>query len=671
MGWARGGQTGSARLARAGVAGFRCLHPDRVPAEVWRAAIAAVREHCPATLFIAWTPGLDRAAVGRLAGLGFDRTGSSLAWWDVRASWLVEEAETLHAVAPPLAAPEPSFAERLAARLDPQTDVARAYRRALRLAAATANGMLVPMGFEYATRRAFHPARAGPNDLETARQEAGVDLSNDVREANHLVDAVAAICPDGEMRALTEPGAAVGALLRADAADIRVAGRAVAILANASLSHPAPLPFPLDQPPPAAGAPFDQPERLNGTLELREPLQPGEVRVLTFRRARPVRQAVLGAAAAVEAAGSPRIAIEAVAPSVEGGRFAVKRLTGGPILVGADIVMDGHEMLAGELLWRPVDEPSWRREKLELTVNDRWEGRFTPQRPGRHVFSIAAWWDEWGSFRHGLARKQEAGQDVRLDIQEGAALLRAIAEQAPPPAREALRLAAERPDIGRLLSEDTRAAVEAAGHRPFLTQLSQPMPVDADRPQAEFASWYEMFPRSATTDPARHGTLRDVIKEMPRIRDMGFDVLYFPPIHPIGRTNRKGRNNSLHAGPDDVGSPYAIGNEQGGHDAFHPALGTREDFRAVVAAAQEHGLEIALDFAIQCSMDHPWVREHPEWFRRRPDGTVKYAENPPKKYRRHRQRGFLRLGRGAGFVAGAARRGALLGGRGRPHLPGG
>ena len=620
------------RLARAGVGGFRCLHPDRVPGEVWRSAIGAVRAHWPQTLFIAWTPGIDRAAVRRLAGLGFDRTASSVAWWDVRASWLIEEAEVLHLVAPPIASPEPSFAERLAARLDPQADIARAYRRALRLAAGTANGMLVPMGFEYATRRAFHPARADPNEFETARQEAGLDLSDAIREANHLADAVAAVCPDGDMRALTGPGDAVSALLRADAADVRVARRAVMVLANPSLSHPAPLPFPLDQAPPAAGAPFDQPERLNGSLELREPLAPGEVRALTYRRARPVRQPVRRTDAAIQGAAAPRIAIEAVSPSLEDGRFAAKRLTGESVVIGADIIMDGHEMLAAELLWRPADETDWRRERLELTVNDRWEGRFIPQRPGRHVFSIAAWWDEWGSFRHGLARKQEAGQDVSLDIQEGVALLRAIAEGAPEATRDALNRAAEQAQVVRLLSEETKAAVEAAGHRPFLTELSRPMPVDADRPQAEFASWYEMFPRSATADPARPGMLRDVIGEMPRIRDLGFDVLYFPPIHPIGHTNRKGRNNSLRAEQGDVGSPYAIGNEQGGHDALDPALGTREDFRAVVAAAHEHGLEIALDFAIQCSMDHPWIREHPGWFRFRPDGSVKYAENPPKKY---------------------------------------
>ena len=174
--------------------------------------------------------------------------------------------------------------------------------------------------------------------------------------------------------------------------------------------------------------------------------------------------------------------------------------------------------------------------------------------------------------------------------------------------------------------------MRAADERPFACRHAPEIPIDVDRPQAGFASWYEMFPRSVTDDPARHGTFADVIERLPAIRAMGFDVLYFPPIHPIGTTNRKGRNNALRAEPDDVGSPYAIGGPEGGHDAIHPALGTLDDFRALIAAAKDNGLEIALDFAIQCSPDHPWLREHPDWFRWRPDGSLRYAENPPKKY---------------------------------------
>ena len=182
-----------------------------------------------------------------------------------------------------------------------------------------------------------------------------------------------------------------------------------------------------------------------------------------------------------------------------------------------------------------------------------------------------------------------------------------------------------------LLAAETAAAMAAADPREHCSR-SPVYPLDVERPLAQFASWYELFPRSETDDPNRHGTFRDVHKRLPAIRDMGFDVLYFPPIHPIGRQHRKGPNNSLQAGPNDPGSPYAIGSEEGGHDAIHPQLGTLDDFRELVAAAREHGLEIALDFAIQCSQDHPWLKEHPGWFSWRPDGTIKYAENPPKKY---------------------------------------
>ncbi|MGH9543207.1 MAG: alpha-1,4-glucan--maltose-1-phosphate maltosyltransferase, partial [Terriglobales bacterium] len=330
--------------------------------------------------------------------------------------------------------------------------------------------------------------------------------------------------------------------------------------------------------------------------------------------------------------------IEAVAPAVDDGRFAVKRLAGDRVTVAADIFADGHEALAAALLWRPADTEQWQREPMRPVVNDRWEAAFTPVRVGRHWFAIEAWWDDWGTLRRDLMRKREADQDVTSELNEAHRLLHEIAAACGGRARAAVEAAAALVDgdeaaqrIEAVLGDSTRAAVEAAGHRPFPVRSNE-LPLDADRSQAGFASWYEMFPRSATRDPHRHGTFDDVINELPRIRDMGFDVLYFPPIHPVGHTNRKGRNNSLLADPDDVGSVYAIGDETGGHDAVLPALGSLADFRRLIEAARRHRLEIALDYAIQCSPDHPWLRQHPEWFRWRPDGTVRYAENPPKKY---------------------------------------
>ncbi|HEX5327950.1 MAG TPA: alpha-1,4-glucan--maltose-1-phosphate maltosyltransferase, partial [Acetobacteraceae bacterium] len=324
--------------------------------------------------------------------------------------------------------------------------------------------------------------------------------------------------------------------------------------------------------------------------------------------------------------------------AVDGGAYAVKRLAGDPVLVSSDIFADGHELLAAALLWRPADQHEWQREPMRLTVNDRWEASFTPVRVGRHWFTIEAWWDDWGTLRRDLVRKREAGQDVTLEIDEARQLLAEIAAAAGGEARAGVEAAIRQIDaaaadqrVEALLAEQTRAAVLAAGHRPFLVRGGE-LPVDADRAQAGFAAWYEMFPRSATTDPAQHGTFDGVIAELPRIRDMGFDVLYFPPIHPIGHTNRKGRNNSLRAEPADVGSAYAIGSEAGGYEAVLPALGSLADFRRLIDAAHRHGLEIALDYAVQCSPDHPWLAEHPDWYRWRPDGSVRYAENPPKKY---------------------------------------
>jgi starch synthase (maltosyl-transferring) len=340
---------------------------------------------------------------------------------------------------------------------------------------------------------------------------------------------------------------------------------------------------------------------------------------------------------AAEAAQSPRIAIEAVTPSVDNGRFPVKTVVGTAITVEADIFADGHEVLRAEVLWRGPDG-EWRREPMRELVNDRWRGAFTPERIGRHEYVVEAWWDDFATFRRDLTKKVEAGLDVTLETEEGLQILEhaatnAAPEQARPVADVVLRTRAlsVKERVAELLSPETHEAAVAADPRAFSSR-TPPFPLDAERRQAGFASWYELFPRSESGDPTRHGTFRDVIKRLPVIRDMGFDVLYFPPIHPIGKTNRKGPNNTLTPGPQDVGSPYAIGSEEGGHDALHPELGSLEDFRALVKAADEHGMEIALDFAIQCSPDHPWLKEHPGWFKWRPDGSMKYAENPPKKY---------------------------------------
>ena len=339
------------------------------------------------------------------------------------------------------------------------------------------------------------------------------------------------------------------------------------------------------------------------------------------------------------AAQTPRIAIESVTPAVDNGQFAAKGIAGRVVEVTAKIFADGHDKLAASVLWRQEGEEDWQQAPLALETNDLWRGRFTPPAVGRYEFVVQAWWDVWGTYRYEIEKKYAAGVGLNLELQEGRihveqALSRAEGEQRGPLEALLQRLdqaGSEGDKVAVLLAGEASQAMAPVDAYVHLTHSIE-YPLDIERLRAEFASWYELFPRSITDDPQRHGTFRNVIGELPRVRDMGFDVLYFPPIHPIGLAHRKGKNNTLGAGADQPGSPYAIGSPDGGHDAVHPELGTLDDFRALVAAAADHGLEIALDFAIQCSPDHPWLREHPGWFSWRPDGSMRYAENPPKKY---------------------------------------
>ncbi|MDF2398565.1 DUF3416 domain-containing protein [Pseudomonas sp. 3MA1] len=334
----------------------------------------------------------------------------------------------------------------------------------------------------------------------------------------------------------------------------------------------------------------------------------------------------------------PRIAIENTRPVLDGGQFAVKAVAGQEVEVTCKVFTDGHDQLAVHLRWRNECQERWYSQALEDQGNDAWLGRFPVPAVGCYRFCIEAWIDQFASFCHELQKKHQAGVPVSLELQEGRNQVQQAAERSEGALREQLlelrqQLAGllEAEQVALFLAEHSARLMAEADHRPYLS-LSPEYPVDVERERAQFASWYELFPRSITDDPQRHGTFDDVHGRLSMIHDMGFDVLYFPPIHPIGRRHRKGRNNSLTAAPDDPGSPYAIGSEEGGHEAIHPQLGSLEDFRRLVAAAADHGLEIALDFAIQCSQDHPWLTQHPGWFNWRPDGTIKYAENPPKKY---------------------------------------
>ena len=297
----------------------------------------------------------------------------------------------------------------------------------------------------------------------------------------------------------------------------------------------------------------------------------------------------------------PRIQILEVKPQVDCGRFPTKRIVGESVDVSARIFRDGHDALGAVVRYRPAGTTRWQEAPLEPLGNDHWSGSFTVDRPGTWSFRVGAWTDRIASYQDEIRRKVEGGQeDLGGELSEGAALL------------------------GRAsLTVEEALAVEADDRSGMAS--SEVYEVDVDRELARFGSWYELFPRS-------WGGFEGVREQLPRFAQLGFDVIYLPPIHPIGTTNRKGRNNSLTAGPSDPGSPWAIGSDEGGHEAIHPELGTVAEFERLVAEARDHGIEIAIDFAIQCSPDHPWLKEHPEWFNRRPDGTLKYAENPPKKY---------------------------------------
>jgi starch synthase (maltosyl-transferring) len=357
--------------------------------------------------------------------------------------------------------------------------------------------------------------------------------------------------------------------------------------------------------------------------------------------ATPTRTGSQPMASSLPSAGRPpaRVLIAGVEPEVDGGRYAVKRVVGEAVEVRATVVVDGHEELAVRLLVRRGD--GVRHETaMAAAGNDRWVATFVPDAVGPWEYTVEAWIDRFASWRWGFARKHEAGHDVRSELGEGAALVGAAAARADGPdrawlAEQASRLAgADAVEARAALALDPELAARMARHpdRDGAAILGRAVRVVVERERAAFGAWYECFPRSTTPEPGRHGTLRDLVARLPYVAGMGFDVLYLPPIHPIGRTHRKGRDNALEAGPDDPGSPWAIGAAEGGHTAIHPALGSLDDFAALVTAAGGHGLEVALDLAFQCSPDHPWVTAHPEWFRHRPDGTVQYAENPPKRY---------------------------------------
>ena len=338
--------------------------------------------------------------------------------------------------------------------------------------------------------------------------------------------------------------------------------------------------------------------------------------------------------------GQRRVVIEHVAPQIDCGRFSIKRVAGETVVVEADVFADGHDQVACRLLYWRKDENVARCAPMQSIGNDRWRGEFPVPSVGRYEYTVEGWIDRFATWRGDLIKRIEVGQDVRVELLIGAQLVEELAANAAMEDAELFRQAVsnlrgnDNPEsrTNAALDAELLKAVQRYPARHLVTQFEKRLAVVVDREKARFSAWYEVFPRSCAAEAGRHGTLMDCAARLPYVASMGFDVVCLPPIHPIGHTFRKGKNNTVSAQPEDVGSPWAIGSEEGGHTSIHPQLGTLEDFKRFISKASEHGLEVALDIAFQCTPDHPYVKEHRKWFRERPDGTIQFAENPPKLY---------------------------------------
>ena len=336
-----------------------------------------------------------------------------------------------------------------------------------------------------------------------------------------------------------------------------------------------------------------------------------------------------------------RVVIEHVSPEIDGGAFPIKRVISEKVVVQADIFADGHDEIGAELLFKNGKEKQWRRVPMRHIGNDIWMGGFIIEEETLYYYTVEAWIDEFATWRKSVSKKHEAGQDIKVELLIGAQIIQeSIKKCAPSESKELKEVIKKlKSDTGReetvsvALSDNLLGLIKrCATNRKFITRYERELRVRVDRQKALFSTWYELFPRSWGKASGQHGTFKDCQRLLPEIARMGFDVLYLPPIHPIGKTNRKGRNNAIVAGDSDPGSPWAIGGKEGGHKAIHPQLGSLDDFKHLVNEARKFNIEVALDLAYQCCLDHPYVKEHPEWFKWRPDGTVQFAENPPKKY---------------------------------------
>ena len=590
-----------------GVHGFLATASDRISAEDWRSMIDAAHVQDRDCLFAADLLGTDPIKALALKGVGFDFLLNSVRWWDGKAPWFLDQQAMTRGVAPSIGFPElPSENDC--------GDSLESCRRRLLMAAGLSAGLLVNTDFLH---------RPELIDLITA--------------TNGLKASIPALAEEGPMLRLTESGAPVTAILRETAAR----DDAVLVLINAvDSAREIDIDRLIGLLDGGVRALSDVTPGVAPSLLLPSPLPlgPGEVRIL---RAAPAgARLIVPGTDLPPGGGVPRAVIERVWPDMSEGRYPVKRVVGDRLEVWADIFRDGHDKISAALWTQAPGAAEWRLFPMRFVDNDRWMGSALLDHVGQTRFAVSAWTDHFASWRDEVQKKRAAGRTIGVELAEGLALVEAAALRAA--GEEAVLLNAVLAELARLEDERARADLmlsnriaHAMGCVPDRSDITFQEPigwVTVDREAARFTAWYEMFPRSQGTEPGRSARFADCARRLPEIKALGFDVIYMTPIHPIGRVNRKGKNNNPIAQPGEPGSPYAIGSAAGGHTAIDPELGTLEDFREFMKALKAQGMEFAMDFAVQCAPDHPWVEEHPHWFKRRPDGTIKFAENPPKKY---------------------------------------
>ena len=552
--------------AEAGVAGVRLLGMAHAPG-----LAGALRDAAPDMTLIAWTPGMPHAALAGLAGVSY--VVSSLPWWDAQAGWFWDELAALRAVAPVLACPEAPFGPRVAASVHSPALVAATLARFAALACSTGDGWLVPEGFELGARRPLD-VRGRPGTPGARTGAALVDLP----ALNHTL-AEAGGGPSS-LHAVSGAGSSPLVLVRTDAADARFARHATVSLVNTDLNRPRSV------------DPSSVIAAIDGTFGPWQPtgfqpgqpvtLLPGELRSFTAPATAKGRlDAPIDSEAARRFANGPRVVIEAPSPCVDDGSLPARRLVGEVVTVEADVICDGHDKLGVVLQWREPGSDAVLEARMVPAGNDRYRADLPLNRIGAYSYTVQAWRDVFATYRDEIAKKSAAGVDVTLELREGMALLERTAERSTGGVKAELQgfaaelaMADDAVKLARFLSPEMAAAMALADDRPRAATLPHPVRIDAERSGAAFAAWYEVFPRSMSDDANRHGTFRDVERHLPRVKAMGFDVLYFRPVSPIGRSNRKGPNNTLTPAEGDPGSPYAIGSAEGGHDALHPELGT-------------------------------------------------------------------------------------------------